>query len=168
MLAWSLCHPYSYPGNLWRHCRERQGCSSLQSREESWGDSTNRVCGFLYCREFFRTYFFDLILSCILCDQRHWTCSVLHTCIWILVEQTRKFVCIFTAKRVLLEMAIHILWILPFLVLCLYSFIFNKNPWQESYFVCLRKAMESLPDEMTKCSSHREQRCINQCESNYE
>jgi len=28
--------------------------------------------------------------------------------------------------------------------------------------------MESLPDEMTKCSSHREKRCINQCESNYE
>lgn len=102
------------------------------------------------------------------CDELHWTCSILHIFIWIPVEQTRKFICTFTANSVLLEMAIHILCILPFVALCLHSFIFNKNSCQESYFVSLRKVMESLPDEMIKYSSHREQRCINRCESNYE
>lgn len=102
------------------------------------------------------------------CDELHWTCSILHIFIWILIEQTHKFICIFIANSVLLEMAIHILCILSFVVLCLHSFIFNKNLWQVSYFVSLRKVMESLPDEMIKYSSHREQRCINRWESNYE
>lgn len=102
------------------------------------------------------------------CDELHWSCSVLHVFIWILVEQTHNFLCTFKGNSALLEMAIPILCILPFVVLCLHSYIFNKNLLQKRYFVSLRKVMESLPDEMIKYSSLREQRCINRCESNYE
>lgn len=136
--------PYSHPGNLWRHCRLWQGCFCLPVREESWQTSANKVCGIL------QRVLLDVLLGlkfvllfCAPCDELHWTCSLLHIFIWIVVEQT---ICFYAHLQQIVFCWKCLFTYFAFLVLYLHSFTFNQNSWPETYFVSIRKVKVLLPD----------------------